>query len=192
MHRLGRTIPAAGWIRALGALGVLACAACADNGSGTGKASLTGGTITGTSAFSKPTKGDDGSGNNVLILDIVIVDDPIGAGCKETSLKIAATIGIYTSQAAGSGAAAIAMLQDGDYSIVPQSPPKVVGAATVDMTASGVGNLNGDLGITGIDLAADGKTVTGFEGTVTAGGTTGPNGTTVTLNGTFSAPICTD
>jgi hypothetical protein len=191
MHRLGRTIPAAGWIRVVGALGVLACAACADNGSGTGKASLTGGTITGTSAFSKPTKGDDGSGNDVLIVDIVFVDDPIGAGCKETSLKIAATLGIYTSQAAGSGSTT-AMLQVGDYSIVPQSPPKVVGSATVDMSVSGVGNLNGDLGITGIDLAADGKTVTGFEGTVNAGGTTGPSGTSVTLNGTFSAPICTD
>lgn len=184
MDRLGRLIPALGCV-------VVLASACADNGSGTGKATLTGGTVTGTSAFTKATKGDDGSGNNVLILDITIVDDPIGAGCKETSLKIAATIGVYTSEAPGSGSN-VAMLQVGDYSIVPQQPPKVVGSATVDMTAAGVSNINGDLSITGVDLAADGKTVTGFEGTVTAGGTTGSSGTAVTLNGTFSAPLCED
>jgi hypothetical protein len=184
MHRLGRLIPALGCVLVL-------ASACADNGSGTGKATLTGGTVTGTSAFSKYTKGDDGSGNNVLIVDVVMVDDPIGAGCKETSLKIAATIGVYTSQAAG-GSASMATLQVGDYSIVPQQPPKVVGTATVDMAATGVSNINGDLSITGIDLAADGKTVTGFEGTVTAGGTTGAGGTPVTLDGMFSAPLCTD
>jgi hypothetical protein len=57
------------------------------------------------------------------------------------------------------------------------------------MSATGIGNINGDLTISGIDLAANGKTVIGLEGSVTAAGTN--NGNAVSMNGTFSAATCT-
>ena len=172
----------------LGCAFVLVVAACSDNGSGTGKATLTGVSPAATSAYSKTFSGPDGSGTKVLGWKIVFLDDPIGTGCMQSSDKVAATVAIYTSQTGSAGA--IAMLQTGDISIVPNTPPNVIGTEVADMSASGIGNINGDLNITGIDLSGNGKTVIGLEGTLTAAGTNGA-GNAVSMSGTFSALTCT-
>jgi hypothetical protein len=173
----------------LGLVLVLILGACSDNGSATAKATLTGAEPAVQSCYSKPFKLDDGSGNLVLGWNIVMVSNAVGAGCKEDTLKIVSTVGIYTSQAPNGSA--VATLTIGDYTIVPVSPPNVIGPATVDMTVTGVSNINGDLSLTGIDKSADGKTTIGLEGTVTSAGTDSL-GNAVSLNGTFSAPVCTD
>ena len=173
----------------LALVSMMILAACSDNGSGTGMASLTGASPTVQSAYSKPFKQNDGSGNLVLGWDIVMVSQAVGAGCKEDTLKIVATVGIYTSQAPSGSA--VATLETGDYSIVPQTPPMVVGTATVDMTVTGVSNLNGDLSLTGVEKSADGKTVIGLMGTIVAAGTSG-GGSVTDLNGMFNALTCTN
>jgi hypothetical protein len=150
-------------------------------------ASLTGASPAVQSAYSKSFMGEDGSGTTVLGWKIVMLADAVGTGCELDTVKIVATVGIYTTQAPMGSA--VATLETGDFSIVPTTPPKVEGTATVDMVVSGVSNINGDLSLTGIAMsAASTPVVIGFEGTITAAGT--DNGSTENLNGMFSAPVC--
>lgn len=155
-------------------------AACSDSGPGTGDATLSNVSPAVKSSSSVSFKGLDGNGTNVLGWKIEFYSSKPGSDCKSMGTAISSSIGIFTNQAVGS--ATKATLQTGDIFIVTTSPPTATGSAVANMGANGVSNIMGVVTVT--DFAPDHIT-----GTVNAGGADN-NGNSVTLAGTFTAPVC--
>ena len=161
---------------------LVALAACgADSGPGTGTAMLTGVVPQVQSAAASSFTGPDAKGTKVMGWTIDLYTTAPGSDCKSKGTKIAASVGIYTNQAAGS--AKSATLMPGDIGIVTTSPPDTsLSAAVATMGAQGVSGIQGDITITefGPDQIA---------GTISAGGFDA-NQTGVTMTGMFMAPYC--
>jgi hypothetical protein len=167
---------------------LLVLAACGDDGTPTEAASLMNAMPAVKSAYSKSFKGADGAGATVLGWKVDFVTAGPGTGCKADGIKVVGSVGIYTDQTSGS----VAMLTTGDTSIVLDAPPTAPsGGQVANMGILGVANVQGALSITGVGKSPDGNTVTKLEGMVNVAGTDS-NGTTVTLSGTFVAPVCGD
>ena len=164
-------------------------AACSDDGTGTGAADLTYVVPTIKSVFSKTFKGADGNGTNVLGWKLEFTGSAVGTGCKADSVKIDASIGIFTSQPAPT-TGGMADLTTGDISITLNAPPVAPPNGEVaNMGATGVNGIEGTVSICGVGKSADGKSIIRFMGMINAGGSDG-NGNPVVLMGTFDAPVC--
>ncbi len=170
----------------LACLLVILTAACGDDGTGTGEATLSYVMPSVKSAYAKTFKGVDGSGTTVLGWKIELTDAAPGTGCKASGVKVQASVGIFTSQTSGT----FADLPTGDISIVLDSPPTAPAmSASANMGATGVTGVEGTISITGVGKTADGKSVIRIDGSIAAGGSDG-NGNPVMLMGTFDAPNC--
>ena len=171
----------------LACLALVLAAACG-GGSATGTATLTGVDPPVKAAAAETFVGPDGAGNNVLGWTILLYEDEPGGDCL--SGTVAAKIGIFTNQAEGSKPQAL--LSNGDsISIVTESPPTLTGAAAANMGVENVSNVVGLINITDFRLTADAMHAEYIKGTVSAGGY-GPNDEAVSLNGEFTAPLCTE
>jgi hypothetical protein len=169
----------------LACLALVITAACG-GGTATGEATLSGLPASVKASAAETFSGPDAAGNNVLGWNILFYENEPGGDCLEGT--VAAKIGIYTSQAEGSAPNAI--LQQGGISIVTTNPPMApAGQAVANMGVEGVSDVMGIIQITDFRLAADAKTAVSITGTVTAGGYDA-NSEGVTLNGTFTAPVC--
>ena len=167
---------------------LLVLAACANDGTPTEAASLSNAMPTVKSAYSKSFKGADGAGTNVLGWKVDFISASAGTGCKADGIKVVGSLGIYTDQTSGS----VAMLTTGDSPVVLDAPPTApAGSQVANMGVLGIANVQGAMTITGVGKSADGKTVIKLEGMVNVAGTDS-NGSTVSLTGTFEAPVCTD
>jgi len=165
-------------------------AACSDDGTGTGAADLTYVVPTIRSSFSKSFKGADGNGTTVLGWKLEFTGSDVGTGCKKDSLKVDASIGIFTSQPAPTTGMGQADLATGDISITLNAPPVAPSnGAAANMGATGVNGIEGTVTISGVGKSADGKSVIRIMGMINAGGSDG-NGNPVVLMGSFDAPVC--
>ena len=163
-------------------------AACGPNGTDTGTGMITGVTPPGKSATVRTFEGPDAEGNKVMGWKLEFFDQGPGADCLSSDVKVVASVGIFTNQAAGSKPQAI--LQTGDISIVTQSPPSLMSSATAaTMGAIDVSNIMGIVSIEEFHLTPDAMHTDRIKGTVTAGGQSNTGGD-VALNGTFDAPLC--
>lgn len=156
-------------------------AACgADSGPGTGAAMLTGVVPQVQSAAASSFTGPDANGTKVLGWTIDLYSTAPGSDCKSKGTKIAASVGIYTNQMAGS--AKTATLAPGDVGIVTMSPPSTSNGPIATMGAQGVSSIQGVITITefGPDQIA---------GTISAGGFDA-NQAGVSMTGMFMAPYC--
>lgn len=167
---------------------MLLLAACGDDGTPTAAATLMGTGTTVKSAYSRPFKGADGTGTQVLGWKVDFVNVGAGTGCKADGIKVIGSVGIFTDQPTSNGGNAV--LTSGDISIVLDAPPTAVsGGFVANMGVDGLANVEGIISITGVGKAGDGKTVIKLEGTVSAAGQDSNMGT-VNLAGTFTAPVC--
>ena len=167
----------------LACLVLVLAAACSDSGPPTGAAMLS--NLGVKAAATEPFEGPDASGATVMGWTVLFFEDAAGGDCK--SGTVLAKIGIYTTQAKGSAPQAI--LQTGGISIVTDAPPMIIGNAAANMTAMGVGSIQGLVNIDEFHLTADAKHADRIMGTVSAGGYDA-NNAGVSLTGTFTAPIC--
>jgi hypothetical protein len=161
-------------------------AACG-GGTETGEASLSASMPPAKSAAAKPFSGPDGSGNMVLGWKIELYADGPGADCLSEDLDKVATVGIYTMKTEADGPHA--MLSVGGIPIVTEAPPTVLGNAAANMSVDGVTVNTGLVTISEYHLAPDAKHADRVAGSVSAGGTDG-TGADVTVEGTFTAPVC--
>lgn len=168
-------------------LSLVLFAACGGGGTETGEASLSNTMPAAKSSAAKPFTGADGAGNMVLGWKIEFYADSPGTGCLDDVKKVA-TIGIYTNKTTADGPHA--MLAVGGISIVTEAPPTVLGNAAANVSMDGVEVKNGLVSITEYHLAADAKHADRITGTINAGGTDTGAGTDVTIDGTFTAPVC--
>ncbi|HTR49524.1 MAG TPA: hypothetical protein VMJ10_02390 [Kofleriaceae bacterium] len=156
--------------------------ACSSSGPGTGAAMLSNVTPAIKSAAASSFENDDMSGTKVLGWSIDFYVGGPGSDCTSKGKNVTASIAIFTNQAAG-GTQKEATLMDTDISIVTTAPPSTSNNFAANMGADGVSNIQGIVTIS--DFAPDHIT-----GTVTAGGVDS-NQASVTLDGSFMAPICT-
>lgn len=170
----------------LGCLALSITAACG-SGSATGPASLSGLDSMVKASASEPFVEADAAGNKVLGWSILLYENEAGGDCLEGT--VLAKIGIFTNMQEGS--APQALLQTGGISIVAESPPTVAGAAAATMGVEGVSNVMGVVTITDFRRTADNMHGDRIQGTIAAGGF-GPNQESVSLDGEFDAPICTE
>jgi hypothetical protein len=168
-------------------LSLVLFAACG-GGTETGEASLSASMPPAKSAAAKPFTGPDGSGNMVLGWKIELYADGPGADCLSEDLDKVATIGIYTTKTAADGPHA--MLAVGGISIVTQAPPMILGSAAANMSVDGVMVNTGLVSITEYHLTADAKHADRIAGSVSASGTDAGTGGDVSIEGTFTAPVC--
>lgn len=161
-------------------------AACS-SGKGTGEATLMGPTLTTKSATATSFDGLDGSGTKVRGWRIDFLVAGPGTDCTDNSVKVAATLGIFTTQAADKGMVAT-LPAPADIPLVITAPPTVQGQAAGNMDAEGVGNIQGTLHIDTFHLDAQSKPDE-IDGTITAGGLDN-TGNGVNVTGTFKAPVC--
>jgi hypothetical protein len=162
-------------------------AACG-GGTETGEASLSASMPPAKSAAAKPFTGADGAGNMVLGWKIELYADGPGADCLSEDLDKVATIGIYTMKTSADGPHA--MLSVGGVPIVTEAPPTVLGSAAATVSVDGVTVNTGLVSITEYHLAADAKHADRIAGTISAGGTDAGTGGDVSIEGTFTAPVC--
>jgi len=134
------------------------------------------------SAAASSFSNDDASGTKVLGWEIDFYVGAPGADCTSKGKNVPASIAIFTNQAAG-GTQKEATLMNTDISIVTTAPPETTNNFAANMGADGISNIQGIVEIT--DFAPDHIT-----GTVNAGGVDS-NQASVTLSGTFMAPVCT-
>ena len=156
--------------------------ACSSSGTGTGEAMLSNVTPAIKSAAATSFANDDASGTKVLGWSVDFYVGSPGADCTSKGKNVTASIAIFTNQAAG-GTQKEATLMDTDISIVTMAPPMTTNSFAANMGADGISNIQGIVEIT--DFAPDHIT-----GTVNAGGVDA-NQASVTLSGTFMAPVCT-
>lgn len=161
-------------------------AACS-SGKGTGEATLMGPTIATKSVTATSFDGADAGGTMVRGWHLDFLDAGPGTDCTDNSVKVSATIGIFTSQPSDKGMVAT-LPAPADIPIVIPAPPMVQGQAAANMGVEGVSNVQGSLHIETFHLNAQSKPDE-IDGTVTAGGTDG-QGNGVNITGTFKAPIC--
>lgn len=168
-------------------LALVFTAACS-SGSATGTASLTGVMPPAKAAATETFVGPNASGTKVLGWNILLYENEAGGDCLEGS--VVAKISIFTDQAEGSKPQAL--LNTGGISIVTTSPPTVpAGQATANMGVEGVSNVMGQVTIEEFHLTPDAMHADRIKGSIAAAGL-GPNQETVNLDGTFTAPICTE
>ncbi len=166
---------------------VVVAAACG-GGTGTGSAMLTGSPAPVKSVFCKPFTGADASGTQRLAWKIDFVEQGPGASCTDSSLKIPASVAVFTSQTP-SATAKVANLNDSDeFVITTDVPPTVSGTGAANMAVTGISAISGNVTFTAVDKNPDGS-IFEVDGTVQAAGTDA-NGNNVTLSGTFMAPVC--
>ena len=161
-------------------------AACG-GGTETGEASLAASMPPAKSAAAKPFTGADGSGNMVLGWKIELYADGPGADCTSEDLDKVGTIGIYTNKTAADGPQAL--LAVGGVTIVTQAPPTLLGNAAANVSVDGVTVNTGLVSITEFHLTADAKHADRIAGSISAGGTADAGGD-VSIEGTFTAPVC--
>jgi hypothetical protein len=161
-------------------------AACS-SGKGTGEATLMGPTVATKSVTATSFDGADGSGSMVRGWRLDFLEAGPGTDCTDNSIKVSATIGIFTSMASDKGMVAT-LPAPADIPIVVTSPPMVQGQAAANMGAEGVNNIVGNLHIDTFHLNAQSKPDE-IDGSITAGGTDG-TGTGISVTGTFKAPVC--
>ena len=162
-------------------------AACT-SGTATGEATLNT-TPAAMSAAAETFTGDDAEGNSVLGWKILFFQSGPGSDCLEGT--VVASVGIYTNEAAGSKPQAL--LVNGGIAIVAQSPPSLMASTrAATMSATGIATITGQLTITEFHLTADAKHADRIKGTIAAGGTDSGSGAGIILDGTFTAPVCTD
>ena len=169
----------------------LACAcvllmACG-GGNGTGEATLMGPTVATKSATATAFFESDAGGTMVRGWTIDFFEAGPGADCTDGGLKVSASLGIWTNQAADGHE--VATLQTAsDITIVKDNPPTLVGPFAATMGAEGVGGIVGTVHIDEFHLDANQKPDR-IDGTISAGGT-GNGGSAVSVTGTFMAPVC--
>jgi hypothetical protein len=157
------------------------------SGKGTGAASLMGPTTATKSVTASSFDGADGSGAMVRGWRLDFLEAGPGTDCTDNSVKVSATIGIFTTMPSDKGMVAT-LPEPADISIVLMSPPSVQGQAAANMAAEGVGNIVGVVHIDTFHLNAQSKPDE-IDGSVNAGGTDG-TGRDVPVTGTFKAPVC--
>lgn len=162
-------------------------AACS-SGKGTGEATLMGPTTPTKSVTATSFDGDDGTGTKVRGWRLDFLDAGPGTDCTDNSVKVSATIGIFTTMPADKGMVAT-LPAPADITIVTMSPPTVQGQAAANMGAEGVGNIVGVVHIDTFHLNAQSKPDE-IDGTVSAGGGAAGTGDAVNITGTFKAPVC--
>ncbi|MBV8757633.1 MAG: hypothetical protein JO257_10170 [Deltaproteobacteria bacterium] len=144
-------------------------------------------TLTTKSATATSFDGADGAGTMVRGWRIDFLVAGPGTDCTDNSVKVAATVGIFTSQPSDKKMVAT-LPAPADIPIVMTSPPNVSGQAAANMGAEGVGNIVGTFHIDTFHLNAQSKPDE-IDGTITAGGTDG-TGNAVNITGTWKAPVC--
>ena len=166
---------------------LLTTAAACTSGTGTGEAMLSNTNTPVKSAAAKPFKGADGAGNMVLGWKIELYKNDPGSDC--TSATKIAIVAVYSNMAATSGDQAL--LSTGGITLVAMSPPMVQGSATANLslTDGGISITGGLVTLTDFHLTADAKHADTMSGTISAGGMDG-SGNGVTLDGSFTAPVC--
>jgi hypothetical protein len=111
-----------------------------------------------------------------------------GADCTDSGLKVSASLGIWTNQAAD-GHEVATLQTSSDITIVKENPPTVNGNAVATMgTKDGIVIQSGIVTISEFHLT-DLTHADRIDGTINAGGT-GDGGTGVAVTGTFMAPVC--
>jgi hypothetical protein len=168
---------------------ILGITAACTSGTPTGEAGLSGVQPPVMSAAAETFTGPDAEGNKVMGWKILLYQNSVGSDCLEGT--ILASVGIFTNDAAGSKPQAL--LPTGGISIVATSPPSLMASArAATMGAQGVASITGLLEITEFHLTADAQHADRIKGTIAAGGTDAGSGEGVLLNGSFTAPVCTE
>lgn len=156
-------------------------------GAGTGEATLMGPTVATKSATATAFFDADAAGNMVRGWTIDFFEAGPGADCTDGSLKVSASLGIWTNQPVDGHK--VAELQSAStVIIVKDNPPTIVSEFAATMGAEGVGGIVGTVDIGEFHLDASGNPDR-IDGTINAGGTASSGGS-VAVTGTFSAPVC--
>ena len=151
-------------------------------------ATLMGPTIATKSVTASSFDGADGTGAMVRGWRLDFFEAGPGADCTDGSLKVSATIGIFTTMASDKGM--VAMLPaPAEIPIVTTAPPTVQGQAAANMGAEGIGNIAGSLHIDTFHLNAQSKPDE-IDGSISAAGADNSSGAAVNVSGTFMAPVC--
>jgi hypothetical protein len=156
-------------------------------GTGTGEATLMGPTAPTKSATATAFFEADAGGNMVRGWTIDFFEAGPGADCTDGSLKVSASLGIWTNQAAD-GKKVATLQTASEITIVTDNPPTIVGMFAATMGAEGVGQIRGTVDINEFHLDAK-QNPDRIDGTINAGGTD-DNGAAVAVTGMFSAPVC--
>ena len=167
--------------------GICVVLAACSSGTGTGAATLMGPTAATASATATPFFDVDAGGTKVRGWTIDFFEAKAGADCNDNSLKVSASLGIWTNQPADGNK--VGTLQSaGQISIVTMNPPMINGDAVAIMGAEGVGQIVGIVSIDEFHLDAGGKPDK-ITGEINAGGL-GNDGGSVNVTGMFTAPVC--
>lgn len=167
--------------------GICVVLAACSSGTGTGAATLMGPTVATNSATATPFFDVDAGGTKVRGWTIDFFEAKAGADCTDNSLKVSASLGIWTNQPADGNK--VGTLQSaGQISIVTMNPPMINGDAVAIMGAEGVGQIVGIVQIDEFHLDAGGKPDK-ITGEINAGGL-GNDGGSVNVTGMFTAPVC--
>ena len=161
-------------------------AACS-GGTGTGAATLMGPTIATNSSTATAFFDVDAGGTMVRGWTIDFFEAKPGADCTDGSLKVSASLGIWTNMPADGKMVAMLPSQ-AQIAIITMNPPTINGQAVGIMGAEGVGGIVGTVSIDEFHLDAKGNPDK-ITGTINAGGTDN-GGAAVAVTGMFTAPVC--
>lgn len=167
--------------------GICVVLAACSSGTGTGAATLMGPTVATNSATATPFFDVDAGGTKVRGWTIDFFEAKAGADCTDNSLKVSASLGIWTNQPADGNKVGTLQSQ-GQISIITMNPPMINGDAVGIMGAEGVGQIVGIVQIDEFHLDAGGKPDK-ITGEINAGGL-GNDGGSVNVTGMFTAPVC--
>jgi hypothetical protein len=167
--------------------GICVVLAACSSGTGTGAATLMGPTVATNSATATPFFDVDAGGTKIRGWTIDFFEAKAGADCTDNSLKVSASLGIWTNQPADGNK--VGTLQSaGQISIITMNPPMINGDAVAIMGAEGIGQIVGIVQIDEFHLDAGGKPDK-ITGEINAGGL-GNDGGSVNVTGMFTAPVC--
>jgi hypothetical protein len=130
---------------------------------------------------------DDATSTKVRGWTIDFFEAGPGADCTDGSLKVSASLGIWTNQPAD-GTKPATLQSAGEISIITMNPPMINGDAVGVMGAEGIGQIVGSVSIDDFHLDAKGNPDK-IMGTINAGGINSAGGSTP-VTGTFTAPVC--
>lgn len=167
--------------------GICVVLAACSGGTGTGAASLMGPTIATNSATATAFFDVDAAGTKVRGWTIDFFEAKPGADCTDGSLKVSASLGIWTNQPAD-GMKVATLQSAGSISIITMNPPMINGDAVALMGAEGVNSIVGVVTISDFHLDPKG-TPDKITGMINAGGTNMAGGA-VNVTGMFEAPVC--
>ena len=167
--------------------GICVVLAACSSGTGTGAASLMGPTVATNSATATAFFDVDATGTKVRGWTIDFFEAKPGADCTDASLKVSASLGIWTNQPADG--TKVAMLPSmAQIAIITMNPPMINGQAVALLGAEGVGSIVGTMMINEFHLDAKGNPDK-ISGSINAGGMNNSGGA-VSVTGDFTAPIC--